>query len=410
MKLIIAVNHESLQNYLKRIDGIEIVRILVSKKNLIKECEENTADAVLVSNNLAGEENIQDLLIKISNSKFFSGRIIYLYGEDDSKRKEIIHSLILNGIYDYYVGDLDQEIVKELLFKPKNRNDVKNDILENYSYNPVLGEVRETEEKEKVVFIDRVEEVTRVETQVITEIPKDYKKTVGFIGERNVGRTFTLLQIATYLSEEIKVAVVDNTANQGLSYYFKKNDEIIEINKNLIIYPGEYLENKFQMLDHIKQKSDLVIIDFDLTEKHSIEDVDTNLVNNLPIFLDGLYIVTDSDPSHAKYIYENVRFLTSNNITDNKIKIIFNKIIVKSQVKGLFDLYRFESEGKSLPKLDYFKLKMLVEPKIYEDVINFNNEVYKKDEEYNRQIEIIAKDIFSINKATKKSFFKKIFK
>lgn len=172
MKVILCINHESLQNYIKNLDGIEVTNVLVSKKNLLSECETNNPDIVVIAHNIVGEGDINQILTKLTVSTKFLGRIIYLYGEDNSSRKKFVNSLIMRGIYDYSVGELNGPIIKELIYKVKNRNDVKQDLFEN-SVDNYLSEATEFEnEKQEIKFVDRILEI-EVEVPVEKIVTKE---------------------------------------------------------------------------------------------------------------------------------------------------------------------------------------------------------------------------------------------
>lgn len=142
MKVILAINHESLENYISQLHDINIVQVLRTKKYIINECIEKKPDLLIIANTLPGQEDFKEIINKISSTKQLDIRIIYLYGEDDDKRKVFVNYLISRGIYDYWVGDIYANIINDLIFKPRSRNDVKKDIIVNDK--SLEGEIEQT--------------------------------------------------------------------------------------------------------------------------------------------------------------------------------------------------------------------------------------------------------------------------
>ncbi len=127
MKVILAVNHEDIERYVSSLE-IEVTHILRNKKDILEACKEG-ADLILISRELPGEDDIKDILLKLTSKEYPNLRVAYIYGAEDSDKKEFINFLIMRGIYDYHINsDLDQSDIDSLLFKPKSREDVRDEI------------------------------------------------------------------------------------------------------------------------------------------------------------------------------------------------------------------------------------------------------------------------------------------
>ena len=132
MKVVIAVNFEELESYISNIEEIEKSEIVRHKKNLIKACDELKPDVVFISNTLSGEEDIRQIINKLTGKEYTGIRIIYLYGEDDRERKKFINYLISRGIYDYHIGiEITPGDIQRLLFNPRTREQIKHDIIDD---------------------------------------------------------------------------------------------------------------------------------------------------------------------------------------------------------------------------------------------------------------------------------------
>lgn len=208
MRVILAVNHEQLEDYISSLNEIDVINILRNRKAILSECKESQADLIVISHTLPGAENIRDILTKLTSKNYPNLRIVYLYGEDDNDRKDFVNFLISRGVYDYFIGDLEPETVNQLLFEPKNRDDVKHDIVDT----PIINNPIDKE-------------------QVIKEAPKTvtvYKpftlkqKVISFFGPHGAGKTSIAINTALTFAEGLKDSIDTNIILVDLD--FKKPD------------------------------------------------------------------------------------------------------------------------------------------------------------------------------------------
>jgi hypothetical protein len=249
MKLLLAVNDESLENYIiTNYRDIQVCEIVRMKKTLEDKVIEKTPDTILLSAAIIGEENIYDIITKLTSKTFKDLRIIYLYGPDDADRKNFINFLISRGIYDYCIGlELTPDIIKPLLYNPKGRENVKADILAT----PVpFTSDNQAEQKTKLQFFkeymkDLTEEEKRElglikEDKIIEQIIYQDKIfgtiTIGVAGASSgIGCTYSAVSIAKYIKmydKKLKVALLEiNDSN--------------DFNSINIEYPSAELEGSF---------------------------------------------------------------------------------------------------------------------------------------------------------------------
>ncbi|MDD3705244.1 MAG: hypothetical protein PHC45_04180 [Clostridiaceae bacterium] len=122
MKLLLALNHEDIEVYIKSLPGIGVLNIVDSKRSLLDAVSNDKYDLVLISKELPGSEEMDSLIEVLVSEKFKSQRIAYLYGSYDNFCDEFIRYLLYHGIYDFYVGeDITSKDIGRLIFKPAGR-------------------------------------------------------------------------------------------------------------------------------------------------------------------------------------------------------------------------------------------------------------------------------------------------
>ncbi len=122
MRLLSALYHEGIEEYIESIPGIEVLDVVGNKRSLLDSLSKDKYDLVLISKSLPGNEEA-DLLIEMLASEEFKGpRTAYLYGEYDGYCDDFIKFLINHGIYDFHVGDeITSKDIERLIFKPASK-------------------------------------------------------------------------------------------------------------------------------------------------------------------------------------------------------------------------------------------------------------------------------------------------
>ena len=82
MKILLAINLEELEKYIQTLDSVEVCDVVRKKKNLLEKIKKFSPDIIMLSHNLPGDEDIKNIIEKITSKDFFVDKIIYLYGED----------------------------------------------------------------------------------------------------------------------------------------------------------------------------------------------------------------------------------------------------------------------------------------------------------------------------------------
>lgn len=297
-----------------------------------------------------------------------------------------------------------------------------NDIAEKI----VIKEVPKEKVVEKVVEKEVVKEVPKVITQVVEkevvkqffDVPKDYRKTVCFVGAPKTGTTFCINAIGTYLAKQkVKTAMVDmtrkrdlytiytydntgkrNIAGDSLKYASSGKNEPL-IYDNLSIYtavPGEDRKsyNPNLLVDTIVKNNNVVLIDADFSTP-------------LDYFrlAQDIYIVQDMNILNINQITMFLRELKQRGIGMDKIKIVINKYIEcslssKDIVDGIatytsYDLKMFD-ELFNPKRIQYFILPFDVEnyKKYIDMVYKYSNKFSSFTKEFQDNLNQIINTIY----------------
>lgn len=113
---------------LGRISGYEVLTTIDSRMLLARMVPLTPADIVVVSERLAGEENLFEIIMQVTGTGS-RPRFIFLAGALDTKDRErqlLLGMLVSAGIYDIYHEDtLSLEVLKYLLDNPKTKAEMK---------------------------------------------------------------------------------------------------------------------------------------------------------------------------------------------------------------------------------------------------------------------------------------------
>ena len=287
---------------------------------------------------------------------------------------------------------------------------------------------KEPEIVEKIVVqnVPQPQVVTQVvEKEVVRnvyEVPKDYKKTVCFVGAPKTGTTFCINAIATYLTRNrIKTAIVDVTkkrdtytiytydnegkrhiAAESMKYASNGLNEPLIFDNKLSIYtgmPGEDRKsyNASVAIETISQNSNAILIDCDFTtpveyfrqcqEIYVVQDMDILNINQLTMFL---------------------RNLKSKGIPMNKVRVIINKhvkcvLTAKDILDGIatytsYDLKMYDELFNSA-SIPYYILPFDIEnyKKYVEMVYKYSNKFATFTEEFKNNLEIVINSIYPVS-------------
>jgi serine/threonine protein kinase len=183
------------------------------------------------------------------------------------------------------------------------------------------------------------------------KVPDDYRKIIGFTGDRAAGTTVLIAAIGEFFNKmEKKVAIIDLTKSRKLYSiygwsYNKKGENKEECDENIItgllegkqnpliinkstsIYTSskfvEIEHNKYiNMLESVRYSNDIILIDMDF-------ETDQEIIR----YLDQLYIVKDMDMYNISKTSDYYFSLKKKMSNFSKVRFIINKYI-KSSIKA----------------------------------------------------------------------------
>lgn len=315
MKVILAVGNEHLENYIASIDGIEVVDKLQTGQKILSSVKTNEVSLIFIYHKIPKFENKLEIIRKIS--KVQNLRVIYLYGSDDIERKYYIDYLISNGVYDYAVGELGVEIINNLIFHKKSRDDVKHEILEEENKLLKKDKIKSSDEK--------IEPSVKVKQETITEIiyqPYTLKqKVITTTGVNGAGKTSFSINMAIGLAKGLKESVDTNILladfsfkKPDISYQLDLTDDERNLNELIAKIKAKELSNldfeknlitPFKDLPNLKILNGMVEMNSEYTKLNN-EDL-TYLLNTMKNINDIIIIDTDGNMENefTQFAYAN---------------------------------------------------------------------------------------------------------
>ena len=311
--------------------------------------------------------------------------------------------------------------------EPQSGQKRPKEILNNSNTSNAVQITKDPQMAEKIVVqqVPQTQVVTQVvEKQVVRnvyEVPKDYKKTVCFVGAPKVGTTFCINAIGTYLAKnKVKTAIVDLTrkrdtytiytydsegkrhiAAESMKYASNGLNEPLIYDK-LSIYTGmpgqdRKVYNASIAMETIEQNNNAILIDADFTTPVEYFRI-----------CQEIYIVQDMDILNVNQVTMFLRNLKLKGIPMNKIRVIINKhvrcvLTAKDILDGIatytsYDLKMYDElfNSSSIP---YYILPFDVENyrKYIEMVYKYSNKFATFTEDFKTNLEKIINSIYPVS-------------
>ncbi|MGE5630306.1 MAG: hypothetical protein ACM3TR_04320, partial [Caulobacteraceae bacterium] len=119
MRVLLALNHEEIEEFISYLPGIEILAIIKDKHSLLEFFKTNGCDLVILENELPGSESMEEVIALLVSDKSRIQRIVYLYGEYDENCDAFIQFLRENGINDCFIGtEITSRDIERLIYNP----------------------------------------------------------------------------------------------------------------------------------------------------------------------------------------------------------------------------------------------------------------------------------------------------
>jgi len=270
----------------------------------------------------------------------------------------------------------------------------------------------------------QIQTVTQViEREVIKEVyetPRDYQKSVCFIGAHKAGTTFIINAIATSLvSRGVKVAILDLTQNKDTYMIYAANDsDNKDVAGNSIpnlalgqdlplklgdlsIYTGVPRADRtkldcLKVLEMIRRKNSVVLIDCDFTTPVDI----FRLVNNV-------FVIQDMDVLNILPITMFLKELKVREVDLSKVEVIVNKymksVLTVSKIVEAVSYY-------TNPEMTFYDdlldkhVKRFIIPFDEQNYLRYLESIYSSkmnfasySEEFKQALAVLIQDIFPIN-------------
>lgn len=310
-------------------------------------------------------------------------------------------------------------------FEKKISNETKKDIVKSEE---VKAEIKSQPQIIEKIVEKPVPTPPKIVTQVVEkevvrqvyEVPKDYKKTVCFVGAPKTGTTFCINAIGTYLARnKVKTAIVDVTrkrdtytiytydnegkraiAAESLKYASNGINEPL-IYEKLSIYTGMPGDDRKQYkagvaIDTIIQNNNVILIDADFTTPYDYFRL-----------CQEIYLVQDMDILNIPQATIFLRELKSHGVPMDKIRIIINKhvktvLTARDIIDGIatystYDLKRIDTLFNS-STIPYYILPFDIEnyKKYIEMLYKYSNKFSTFTSEFTENLNMIINSIYPI--------------
>lgn len=364
-RVITAINNPILNDKLLNCKNIKVLKNDIQYKEGILEILEleKNIDILILSENLPGEINLIELLLKIKKNdiKIF----IILETENDELKNTLFDYGIKNIYYNdkITIDELVKIIEKETI---ESNEELKNEI---EKLKEIINEKEYSNERKRTKFykgkitkniIEISKKITKKHEKIST---KNDKKIIIFCGNYNSGKSIVLALFTKILFEKNEKNLVINFNEKNNDIFFilnKRNNEysdknIIEKNENLggkidvingkiFVENGKFNKEKFEIFN---ANYDRIYIENYFENDNEVEEEILKISNKI-IFLSQTNLL---EISKSKKILE--RYINRYLIEKEKIYILFNK-------------YNKYSIDEKLLKKIFFEINFI-------EKINFNN-------------------------------------
>ena len=359
-KVITAINNPILNDKLLNCKNIEVLKNDIQYKEGILEILEleKNIDILILSENLPGEINLIELLLKIKKND------IKIFIILETENNELKNTLFDYGIKNIYYNDkiTIDELVKIIEKETIESNDELKKEIEKLK--EIISEKEYRNERKKAKFykekirknlLDIYKKMSKKHEKCTTQ---NNKKIIIFCGNYNSGKSIVLALFTKILFKKSKKNLVINFNEKNNDIFFilnkrnnKNNDEnIIKKNKNLsskidVIDGKIFVENeKFnkEKFERFNANYDRIYIE-NYFENDSETEQEILKISDKIIFLSQTNLL---EISKSKKILE--RYISRYLIEKEKIYILFNKYnkysIDENLLKKIF--FEFNSIGK----------------------------------------------------------------
>lgn len=360
MRLISALDHEDIEEYIRYLPEVEVLDIAMNKKLLLEAVSSGKYDLVLISKELSGSEEMDFVIEVLSSEKFKSQRVIFLYGEYDALCDDFIRFLINHGIYDFYVGEeITSKDIERLIFRPSGKEKAlgyfksRFDNQQYFNYKEPIQSRNKGLFKNKSVLNSGFGSIMNMNAN--KRVPFE-KLIISVISNQATGKSHTAWNLSSCFSKRgysTSIFNLDRGYSANLFYdideiYYDLLDFILENNKHkdilnkcfrkkgLRIITGRLGDEKeinnedfIKLLYNIRTKSDITIID----TRTGLSDLTRLSIKNSTYDL----LIFDCDIMHFHMNMAMLEELSDDFVPEKTIAVINNTNVKSSGHKFVYN-------------------------------------------------------------------------
>lgn len=269
MKLLSALNHEDIEEYIQYLPEVEVLDIAMNKKSLLDTVSDKY-DLVLISKALPGSEEMDFLIEVLSSEEFKSKRVIFLYGEYDGTCDDFIRLLINHGIYDFYVGEeITSKDIERLIFRPVGKEMALGYLKSHFDNQKYFNHMERKQNQNKGFFKGKSMLDSTMNINTNKRVPIE-KIVISVISNQATGKSHTAWNLSYCFSKRgysTSLLNVDRGYSANLFY------DIDEIYYNLLDFTLQNNKHK-DILDNCYKRKKLSVITGKLGDEKEIDNDD----------------------------------------------------------------------------------------------------------------------------------------
>ncbi len=387
-KVITAINNPILNDKLLNCKNIEVLKNDIQYKEGILEILEleKNIDILILSENLPGEINLIELLLKIKKNDI---KIFIILETENNELKNTLFDYGIKNIYyndKITIDELVKIIEKETIESNeelKNEIEKLKEIISEKEYRNERKKAKFYKEKIRKNLLDIYKKMSKKHEKCTTQ---NNKKIIIFCGNYNSGKSIVLALFTKILFKKSKKNLVINFNEKNNDIFFILNKRNNKNNDENIIEKKENLSSKIDVIDG------KIFVENEKFNKEKFERFNANYDR---IYIENYFENDSETEQEILKISDKIIFLSQTNLLEiSKSKKILERyisryLIEKEKIYILFNKYNKYSIDENLLKKIFFEFNSIGK-------IKFNNK-------YNL---LLNGQVFMSIKKLRKEYFK----
>lgn len=387
-KVITAINNPILNDKLLNCKNIEVLKNDIQYKEGILEILEleKNIDILILSENLPGEINLIELLLKIKKNDI---KIFIILETENNELKNTLFDYGIKNIYyndKITIDELVKIIEKETIESNeelKNEIEKLKEIISEKEYRNERKKAKFYKEKIRKNLLDIYKKMSKKHEKCTTQ---NNKKIMIFCGNYNSGKSIVLALFTKILFKKSKKNLVINFNEKNNDIFFILNKKNNKNNDENIIEKNENLSSKIDVIDG------KIFVENEKFNKEKFERFNANYDR---IYIENYFENDSETEQEILKISDKIIFLSQTNLLEiSKSKKILERyisryLIEKEKIYILFNKYNKYSIDENLLKKIFFEFNSIGK-------IKFNNK-------YNL---LLNGQVFMSIKKLRKEYFK----